>query len=110
MGIAIVCLLLFVCYIITNDVIVKYYIKQKYKSRIYSILYRFIIVIIGCIWLSLYIVYLYHKRYDNGAIIIVVYISAILHHIYKMNDTIRSEYSKNRTLRVECSIIKREQL
>jgi hypothetical protein len=107
MGIAIVCLLLFISYVIVLEVILKYYIKQKYKSRIYSILYQFIIVIIGCVWLSLYIVYLYHKRYDNLAIIIVVYISGVLHYIYKINDTIRSEYSKNRTLRVEYSIIKR---
>jgi amino acid transporter len=110
MGIAIVCLLLFIFYIITNDVIVKYYKKQKYKCRIYSAIYQFVIVIIGSIWLSLYIVYLYHKRYDNGAIIIIVYIAGVFHYMYKINDTIHSEYSKNRTLRVERSITKREQL
>lgn len=102
----IVSAVLFLCYIIVLEVILTYYKKQKIGVKLYCMLYKLVVMIVCAVWLSLYIVYLYHKRNDNGVIVVVVYIIGVMNYIQKTNYIIETEYRKNRTLRVERYMIK----
>lgn len=108
MSILIVCLILFISYVAVLELILKYYKKQKIGVKFYCMLYKLIVVIVGSIWLAMYIIYLFHKWRNERAIVIITYIVGVMNYIQKTNDTIHSEYSKNRILRVERSITKRE--
>lgn len=107
MGILIVCLILFISYVAVLELILKYYKKQKIGVKLYCMLYKLIVVVVGSIWLAMYMIYLFHKWGNDRAIVIVTYIVGVMNYIQKTNDIIETEYIKNRTLRVERCIIKR---